>query len=95
MLNALEVFCTKQITEGLSVQNLQQCLGDQLHSTASLLDLALCKLGDEFGLDKHRLLGQLALAKHLEDAVLCDVNDWGAAGILCSFQSSLQHAIPQ
>lgn len=70
----------------------RESLGDKLHSATSLLDLALGKLGDEFGLDKQGLLWQLALAEHLEDAVLRDVNDWGAASVLCSLQPGLQAA---
>ena len=72
------------------------CLGglcNKLDSAANLLDLALRKLGDEFGLDEQGLLGQLSLAKHLEDAMLGDIDDWCAAAVLGSIQACLQRPI--
>ena len=43
--------------------------GREHASAAHRLDLLLGQLGELLGLDNQRLLGQLALAKHLEDAL--------------------------
>ncbi len=61
----------------------------KLHGSASLLDLALCKLGDKFGLHEEGLLGQLTLAEHLEDAVLGHINYRCAGGVLGCVQPCL------
>ena len=61
----------------------------ELHSTADFLDLLLGKLGNKLGLDNHGLRGKLALAQHLEVAVLGDVNDRGRGGILGGSHTSI------
>lgn len=53
------------------------CLGSQHAGAAHLLDLLLSQLGEELGLDHHGLVGQLALAQHLGQAVLGHINDGG------------------
>ncbi len=57
-------------------------LGHQDAGTTDLLDLPLCTGREELGLHNHGLLGQLALAQDLEDAVLGDINDRGGGGVL-------------
>jgi len=57
-------------------------LGYELHGPADLLDLLLCQLGDKLGLHQQRLLGQLALAQNLEDAVLSHIDDRGLLAVL-------------
>ena len=46
--------------------------GREHAAAAHRLDLLLRQLGELLGLDDQRLLGQLALAKHLEDALRTD-----------------------
>ena len=45
-------------------------LGREHACAAHCLDLLLGQLGELLGLDDERLLGQLALAEHLEDALV-------------------------
>lgn len=63
---------------------------NQHAGAADLLDLLLGERGEELGLDDYGLLRQLALAKHLEDAVLGDVDHHSRAGVLGGGQACLQ-----
>jgi hypothetical protein len=70
--------CRKEVL----VRSSSCCLCGQHACTADLLDLLLCQLAEELGLDHHGLLRQLALAQHLVHAVLGHVNHWGSGLVL-------------
>lgn len=67
------------------------CLCCQDAGSADLLDLLLGQLAEELCLHHHWLLGQLALAQHLEHTILGDVNDRGTGLVLGSSNTGLQH----
>ena len=61
---------------------LQHSLGYELHGPADLLDLLLSQLGHKLGLHQQRLLRQLPLAQHFEDAELGHVDHGGLLAVL-------------
>ena len=56
------------------------CLSSWHAGTTDLLDLLLGQLGEELGLDDHRLLWETALAEHLEEALQSTPNISLASG---------------
>lgn len=67
---------------------------DKSDSTSDGLDALLSMVGDLFAHDNHGGLGQFALAKHLEVAVLGHVNDGSSGGFRLGTRL-LAHQRPQ